>query len=92
MKQTKGERTRAALLEAALELFARQGFHETTRRDIAAAAGKSPGLAYRYFPSKESMILELYARLAAQLKARVREDLSSGTIGQRFADVTRWKL
>lgn len=39
----------------ATSLFARQGFAQTTMKDIAVSAGVSVGLAYRYFPSKQEL-------------------------------------
>src|SRR5262249_37048447 len=50
---TKGERTREVMLEAALKLFRRRGFDETTMRDIAEATNMSLGASYYYFESKE---------------------------------------
>ena len=57
--ETKGERTRTALLEAGYELFVTQGYHATSTRDIAAAAGLAVGGIYNYFRSKEDIYLEL---------------------------------
>jgi AcrR family transcriptional regulator len=56
---TKGERTRAALLEAGYRLFVTQGYHATSTRDIASAAGLAVGGIYNYFQSKEDIYLEL---------------------------------
>ena len=56
---TKGERTRAALLEAGYRLFVTQGYHATSTRDIASAAGLAVGGIYNYFGSKEDIYLEL---------------------------------
>ena len=56
---TKGERTRAALLEAGYQLFVTQGYHATSTRDIASAAGLAVGGIYNYFGSKEDIYLEL---------------------------------
>lgn len=44
---------------AALPLFARKGFAETTTRDLARAAGVSEPLLYKHFPSKEALYLEI---------------------------------
>ena len=53
--------TRARLLAAAVEAFAEKGFHGTTTRDIAAAAGMSPAALYVHHRSKEEL-LHLIAR------------------------------
>lgn len=48
-----------AIVKAALPLFARQGFAETTTKDLARAAGVSEPLLYKHFPSKEALYLEI---------------------------------
>jgi AcrR family transcriptional regulator len=52
---TKGEQTRTAIFETALELFRDRGFDSTTMQDIAAAANVAKSAAYYYFPSKEAI-------------------------------------
>jgi len=59
----KGETTRAAIYQAALDLFRIHGYEATTMRAIAARAGVSLGSSYHYFPSKEHLILMLYGQL-----------------------------
>jgi len=63
----KGEQARQRILECALRLFGSQGYEQTTMREIAAAAGSSPGLTYRYFTSKEELVLALYQNQCAEL-------------------------
>src|SRR6185312_5782314 len=48
-----------AIVKAALPLFARKGFVETTTRELARAAGVSEPLLYKHFPSKEALYLEI---------------------------------
>ncbi|NHN55228.1 TetR/AcrR family transcriptional regulator [Calidifontibacter sp. DB0510] len=50
---------RQRLLEAAQKSFADKGFHGTSTRDIASAAGLSPGGVYVHHRSKEDMLFEL---------------------------------
>ena len=50
------ERTREALTDAALALFARDGFDTTTADRVAEQAGVSPRTFFRYFPTKESVV------------------------------------
>ncbi len=60
--ESKGDRTRAALIEAAYELFNSKGYHGTSMRNIADAAGLALGGIYNHFQSKEdifqAMLLE----------------------------------
>ncbi|HEV2187949.1 MAG TPA: helix-turn-helix domain-containing protein [Stellaceae bacterium] len=52
---------RKAIVEAAVPLFARNGFAGTTTRELAAAAGVSEALLFRHFPSKQSLWREILA-------------------------------
>jgi AcrR family transcriptional regulator len=53
------EDRKQAIVRAALPLFARQGYAETTTRDLAKAAGVSEPLLYKHFPGKEALYLEI---------------------------------
>jgi len=67
----KARATRRRILDAAISLFEERGYDKTTLRAIARAAGVSTGLAYRYFDSKDALVLALYAELAEQFSQRV---------------------
>jgi AcrR family transcriptional regulator len=62
-KTSKGDQTKALILETALEMFRERGYDETTMRAIAEKAGVSLGNAYYYFRSKEYLIQAFYQRL-----------------------------
>lgn len=79
----KARQTRQHILDIALDLFAAQGYDATTMRDIADTAGCSLGLAYRYFASKEEMILALYGQMAEETAALIAS-LENDTIAERF--------
>jgi AcrR family transcriptional regulator len=49
-------RSREAVIDAALELFATQGFDNTTADEIAARAGVSPRTFFRYFDTKDAVV------------------------------------
>lgn len=66
MARTRGEQTRSAILDAALDLFEQRGYEATTMRAIAEQAGVSVGNAYYYFDSKEQLIQGFYDRAAEQ--------------------------
>ncbi|MFE9453761.1 TetR/AcrR family transcriptional regulator [Streptomyces sp. NPDC006739] len=53
------EARRAEIVAAARRCFSRDGFHQTSMPDIAAEAGVSAGAPYRYFASKEEIILAI---------------------------------
>jgi len=52
----KVEAKRRQILDAAIECFARNGFHGTSTAAICAAAGMSPGNLFHYFPTKAAII------------------------------------
>lgn len=56
---TRADLTRQKLLDAAGSAFAERGFHATTTRDIAAAAGMSPAAVYVHHESKEDLLFAL---------------------------------
>jgi TetR/AcrR family fatty acid metabolism transcriptional regulator len=51
---------RQAILDAAVKVFARQGFHACRVSDIADEAGVAYGLLYHYFPSKDEVLNTLF--------------------------------
>lgn len=57
LRERKKDRTRADLLAAALDLFNKQGFTETTINQIADAVDVSPRTLLRYFPTKEDIVV-----------------------------------
>jgi AcrR family transcriptional regulator len=50
-----GQRTRQAILDAALDLFAEKGFFGTSLRDVAAAVGVRESALYNYFAGKDAL-------------------------------------
>jgi AcrR family transcriptional regulator len=57
LRARKKARTRTDLQRAAFDLFRRQGYAATTMIQIADAADVSPSTLFRYFPTKESLVL-----------------------------------
>ena len=64
---------RERLFRAALDLFARKGFAETTVEDITNAADLGKGTFFNYFPSKEHIFLAFGEMQLAKLKAAFEE-------------------
>ncbi len=79
----KGAQTREHLLDNTLKLFTQKGYAATTMRDIAAASQTSLGLAYRYFASKDELVLALYARLTNELAEDMRS-LPRVSLAERY--------
>ena len=65
------EERRAAIIEAVRTVFAEKGFHATTTRELAQAAGVSEALLFKHFPTKEALFTAIKASLCGQ-------DLKSG--------------
>jgi AcrR family transcriptional regulator len=70
-----GAGTRDRLLDAAIALFARQGYSSTSVADIQQACGLSPGSGalYKHFPSKKALLQEATRRQVAQMGATWHE-------------------
>ena len=54
-KNADGQRTRQAILDAALDLFAEKGFFGTSLRDVASAVGVRESALYNYFAGKQAL-------------------------------------
>jgi AcrR family transcriptional regulator len=87
---SRGREARARLYEVAVELIAERGYEATTLRAIAARAKVSPGLLYRYFPSKSAVVLELYDRLSTRYAESA--ELPKGAWVERFFAATQSSL
>ncbi|ESA36376.1 transcriptional regulator [Leptolyngbya sp. Heron Island J] len=60
------DRYRKELLKGCLDLFAARGYGSITMRQIAKGLGVSTGTLYHYFPSKESIFIQLVQELCEQ--------------------------
>jgi len=78
-----GAAARDRLYATAIRLIARRGYEETTLRDIAKAADVSVGLLYRYFPSKQAVIIALYDELSTDYE-RHAANMRPGRWRDRF--------
>ena len=64
---------RRQILDAAIRVFARQGFHACRVSDIADEAGVAYGLVYHYFKSKDQVLNELFTERWSLLLATIEE-------------------
>jgi AcrR family transcriptional regulator len=67
----RGPETREAIHQAAVELFARRGYHATSMRAIAAAARVQPAAIYHWYRSKEAILVQLQDDFMDRLSERV---------------------
>lgn len=98
-------RTTRTIKKAALELFARNGYHSTSISQIAKAAGVSKGLMYNYFESKEALLHEIILEVVEQGEDMIEEVFATiedgyeilktiveGSFAWISADLHHWKL
>jgi len=83
------ERTRRALLDAAVEHFARYGYIHTSHADIAAGAGIGRTTFYEYFASKEELLVDLVATRVPELMDELVAEIPSGlAVEKELAELT----
>jgi AcrR family transcriptional regulator len=107
LRERKKARTRDALQRHALRLFREQGYDATTIEQIAEAAEVSPSTFFRYFPTKEDLVLSdeydpmILAAFHAQpadvppvraLRAAIRSVSAGFGAEERAAIEERWRL
>lgn len=86
-----GLETRKRLFDTAVALMEERGYAATTLRDVATKARVSPGLLYRYFPSKQAVVLALYDDLSADYVAAAAR-MPKGRWRDRFLYALRTSL
>jgi AcrR family transcriptional regulator len=92
-KKTKGEQTKAVILETALRLFRERGYVETTMRAIAEEADVALGSAYYYFGSKEDLVHHFYVQLQMEhIAASESILLTEKSLKNRLAGTIRVQL
>jgi AcrR family transcriptional regulator len=75
-KRLTGEERRAAILDAALAVFAERGYHVSSIDDIAREGGVSKALIYEHFTSKQQLYAELLEQHAGELFSVLAEAIS----------------
>lgn len=81
------------ILDAAMVVFARSGFHEARMDDIVQESGLSKGTLYWYFKSKEEIITAISQRLFATDIEQVESLLKAeGTVSERLQQLIRDRL
>jgi AcrR family transcriptional regulator len=78
-QQLRTKETQARLLEAAEEVFVREGYESAQLDEIAATAGRSKGAVYTHFKSKEDLFLALYEQRTRSYVDRLVKTLQECT-------------
>jgi AcrR family transcriptional regulator len=94
LRELKARRTRESIIDVALSLFESQGYDDTTMEEIAGAAEVGTSTLYRYFPTKDQILLdgmmEGDGRIASYFEARPgSEDVATalgGALNDYFLD------
>lgn len=80
-QQTRGEKTQAALLDAAEELIVEKGMDGTSIADVAKRAGSSVGSVYHHFKDKRALFFALFRRMTQVMTDQTKQ----------AADPARWE-
>src|SRR3954468_11564465 len=73
---------RAAILDAALEVFSKRGYNGASIDEIAQAAGISKALIYEHFPSKKELHVSLLERHTQEIFVRLSQTADTGDPGE----------
>ncbi len=89
----KADDTRQQIMNAALELFCRRGYAQTTMRDIAERASLSVGATYYHFETKEDLVFAFYADTHREAEMEAARSLAAhGNLRDRVEALIRFKL
>lgn len=80
------ETTRSRILDAALAVFSRKGYHAASVDEIVAESHTSKGSVYFHFPNKQTLFLALVDKFADLVVRRVEEAIAQETTGRQRVD------
>jgi TetR/AcrR family fatty acid metabolism transcriptional regulator len=84
---------RERILEAAVKVFAAEGFYNAKVAQIAQEAGVADGTIYLYFKSKDDLLISLFEHRMEDINAHLREELShAGSAVDKLRAVVRLHL
>lgn len=73
------EQRRTQILDAAVRCFAKSGYERATMDDVAESAGLSKGSLYRFFESKDEILLSLFEHFEARIGSAFEPSQPTGT-------------
>lgn len=86
-KQLRAQTTRQLLVDAAREIFARDGFELARLEDIAAAAGRTRGAFYAHFQDKEDLFFAIFEQDKQRDQDQLRESLAAEASREARIDI-----
>ena len=87
---SRGNRTRAQIVEAALRRFTTTGYHATSVDDIASDASTSRATLYQYFEGKDAIFIELMVESGTALARELTHIGRLGPTASGYASLRRW--
>ena len=75
-KSRNGQATFNLILDKAIELFYKQGYHNTTIADITGQAGVAAGTFYLYFPNKIELYKYILTRIQHEIRRHITENVT----------------
>jgi len=78
---------REQILDVAVQVFARNGFHGTSMNDVAEAAGVTKPVLYQHFDSKQELYLALLAEVGNRLLTAITKATAGATNGREMTDL-----
>ncbi|MPZ23626.1 MAG: TetR family transcriptional regulator [Dehalococcoidia bacterium] len=76
-EQVRSQQRHERILDAAIRVFSRRGYHDSTVDEIAIESETSKGGFYFHFPNKQAIFLALLDRMAAMLRSRAEKAIDS---------------
>ncbi len=76
INKRKRERTRSALLDSAISVFANKGYEATSIIDITTHAGLANGTFYNYYREKSEILADVASSLAIEITRRINDEMA----------------
>jgi AcrR family transcriptional regulator len=78
---------REQILDVAVQVFARNGFHSTSMNDVADAAGVTKPVLYQHFDSKQDLYLALLDEVGNRLLTAISKATAGAANGREMTDL-----